>query len=265
METINFNQQLDELFKSWMESYPEDQRHLFCQDGLMLKTDKSVDVNERWQKSRRRVAFILKDNPDGWGNDTRLWLRDAKNADINGNRFLTTLAEILYALLHLDATEDSRLDLSYTKIHGLLHHEVADHFVNVDPFAFIEAKKLAGGETVSQREMGEAMERDCEYLKKELDILRPNIIVCFDRYNSQFNFITRRYIGDKEAQVIAYDYTDESGRKLIGQRCCLWYYPDDNVVVIRSYHPSYGALWKTFERVVSPFHAFLKRHPEVKF
>ena len=174
----------------------------------------------------------------------------AKNTDIHGNRFLTTLAEILYALLHLDATEDSRLSLSYTKIHGLLHHEVADHFANVDPFAFIEAKKLAGGKTVSQQEMGEAMERDCEYLKRELDILRPNIIVCFDRYNSQFNFITRRYFGDKEAQVIAYDYTDESGRKLIGQRCCLWYYPDDNVVVIRSYHPSYGALWKTFERVV---------------
>ena len=62
METINFNQQLDELFKSWMESYPEDQRHLFCQDGLMLKTDKSVDVNERWQKSRRTLISMVTDS-----------------------------------------------------------------------------------------------------------------------------------------------------------------------------------------------------------
>ncbi len=215
MDVNNFNQQLDELFKTWMESYPEDQRNLFCQDGLMLKADKSVDVNDLWRKAQRRVAFILKDNPDGWGNDTRLWLQDAKNADILGNRFLTTLAEILYALLHLDATEDSRLKLCYNKIHGALRQNVADNFINTAPFAFIEAKKLAGGKTVSQREMGEAMERDCEYLKQELGILRPNIIVCFDRYNSQFNFITRRYFGDKEAQVIEYDYTDESGLSVV--------------------------------------------------
>lgn len=265
MGTKNYNQQLDGLFKQWMESYPEEQRHLFCQDGLMLKADKNADVNELWQNAHRRIAFILKDNPDGWGNDTRLWLQDSKNANIYGNRFLATLAEILYALLHLDSAEDSRLKLSYNKIHGSLRQEVADNFVNTAPFAFIEAKKLAGGKTVSQREMADAMERDSDFLKNEFDILQPNIIVCFDRYNSQFNFITRQYFNGKEAQVIEYDYTDENGRKLIGQRCCLWYYPSENVVVIKSYHPSYGALWKTFERVVSPFHAFLKRHPEIEF
>lgn len=51
MDVNNFNQQLDELFKTWMESYPEDQRNLFCQDGLMLKADKSIDVNDLWRKA----------------------------------------------------------------------------------------------------------------------------------------------------------------------------------------------------------------------
>lgn len=265
MNAKNINSKLDELFKEWLAHYPESQRYLFCQDGLMLKADGGADVNELWQNAKRRVMFILKDNPDGWGHDTRRWLVNDSEEDVSKKRFLLTLAEILYVLVNLDSTEESRKRLSYNRVHNALRSEVVDGFLRTIPFAFVEAKKLAGGDTVLKSQMTEALTSDSDFLKREIDIIRPNIIVCCDRYNSQFNYLTRNYFAGKEAQVIEYDYTDETGKKLIGQRCCLWYYPSEKVVVIKSYHPSYGALWKTFERVISVFHAFLKKHPEVNF
>lgn len=261
----SFNCQLDQLFEEWISSYPEDQRYLFCKDGLMLKAGGDADVNELWQNAKRRILFILKDNPDGWGNDTRLWLQNFDNANIKLNRFLQTIADIFYALLNLKPTTSSRNELGYNRVHNSLRKEVIRAFAFSAPFAFIEAKKLAGSKTVTNKEMGAALTKDGDFLKRELDILKPNVIVCCDRYNSQFNFVTKEYFKGKEAQVIEYDYIDEYGHKIIRQRCCLWYYPEDNVVVIKSYHPSYGSLWKTYERVVSVFHAFLKHHPETNF
>ena len=44
----SYNGKLNELFDKWIKSYQEDQRHLFCQDGLIVKAkdeDSGYDIN----------------------------------------------------------------------------------------------------------------------------------------------------------------------------------------------------------------------------
>ena len=73
---VNYNELLDTLFKQWKNSYNEDVRDKFCQDGIVYKNDSSIDVDLLWGQSSRRVAFLLKDCPDGYGYDTRELLLD---------------------------------------------------------------------------------------------------------------------------------------------------------------------------------------------
>lgn len=246
----NYNKQLDALFSRWIDSYAEDEQGRFCKDGLMLKPN--GDVDELWGKTQKRVMFVLKDNPDG-GHDTRTWLKEPKNQHLP-NQFLQRLAEVFYALLHLKADEDSRMAYKFTNVKDELHGKVEADFSN-EPFAFVEAKKLAGGDSVSSKAVTDAMMRDEKFFKEELDILRPNIIVCCDGENSQFDFITSHYFNSEDVEKIEYEYPKHKDIK-----CGLWYYPTEKVAVIKSFHPGYiTEEWKFFEKVISPFHALLKR------
>lgn len=43
----------------------------------------------------------------------------------------------------------------------------------------------------------------------------------------------------------------------VDMKTCLWYYPQDNVVVIKAFHPSVAANWKVLEKVFSPFRDYI--------
>ena len=189
---VNYNELLDTLFKRWKNSYNEDDRDKFCQDGIVYKNDSSIDVDLLWGQSSRRVAFLLKDCPDGYGYDTRELLLDKIGIEkANKNRelkvkFLKNLAKLLFGLLEMKAGSvfnDKDVDNRIPK--------VIDCW-NSKPFVFIESKKLAGGKTVNEKAIENALSRDEGFLKKELDILRPNIRVCCNATgDSIFNFITK--------------------------------------------------------------------------
>lgn len=94
-------------------------------------------------------------------------------------------------------------------------------------------------------------------LKKSLDILCPNIIVCCNATgDSIFNFITKKYFKGKEALPVGGDYI-VNDKVVPDMKTCLWYYPQDNVVVIKAFHPSVAANWKVLEKVFSPFRDFI--------
>lgn len=67
---ITYNERLDKLFEKWKSSYDEADIERFCEDGIMLKSDDSIDVNSEWEDVSRRVMFMLKDCPDGGGGTT---------------------------------------------------------------------------------------------------------------------------------------------------------------------------------------------------
>lgn len=98
---INYNELLDALFEQWEDSYEQAEKDRFCRDGLLLKANPSFNINELWENSPLRVAFLLKDNPHG-GQDIRGWLIDEKNGSINQNLendFIKNIALIFYGIL----------------------------------------------------------------------------------------------------------------------------------------------------------------------
>lgn len=260
----HYNKKLDELFDRWLQVSDKEK---FCRDGLMLKYGQKPEyVDEQWEKAPRRVMFLVKDNPDGWGHDTRTWLvegeqaensRNLKGGDVGKSGFLPNIAKMLYGLLII--SPDNPAALPQTE-EGM--NKVREVF-NTAPFALIEGKKKAGGDNVLKREMEKALEQDKDFLKEEIDILRPNIIVCCDAEDTQFNYITQYYLADREpTEKREYIYDNDTSS------CCLWYYDSEDsekrIAVVKSYHPTYRGKgkekWKIYERVISPFRALVKKY-----
>ena len=259
---INYNGLLDALFENWMGTLDEEQKKLFCKDGLIIIPDKKENpeyVNEKWEHSPRRVMFILKDKNTPDGDDIRRWLIDEKNGENNRNLFggivgkgcLPNIAKILYGLLTAEKDKRPNFDSVTNNMNDVRK------FWNSKPFALIEAKKIAGFSTVSKKEIEYAINRDEIFLKKEIDILKPNIIVCCGADDTQFRFITEKYMNGKKHLEFGDKNFPDSKRP-----GCLWYYPEDQIAVIKSYHPTshgkYNPSWKVFERVISPFGGLMK-------
>lgn len=252
---IKYNNLLDALFIEWRKTYSEEEQKLFCADGIMKKWS-NIDVDDLWEKSSRKIMFLLKDCPDGYGYDTREMLTDEfSNGDLNRklkNKFTKKIAKVLYGLLK-DKAEPRKVNNTYVDE----HMDEVEKVWNTEPFVFIETKKLAGKTDLASASLKAALNKDKIFLAKEIDILRPKIIVCFDGGNDIFNFITDDYfLGVAPTVKKQYKYPNANFK------CCLYYYEQYNTVVINSHHPSdIEDDWIFQERILSPFHAFLEEHP----
>ncbi len=252
---INYNECLDTLFEQWINSYPEADRNKFCRDGIMRKVDDSINVDELWENSSRRVMLMVKDCPDGYGYDTRDSMKMNKDvvSDLEG-KFYPWLAMLLYGIL------ENRIErrVGDRDIVSKMEEGVVKKVWNTQPFAFIETKKLAGGEDCPPNILREALERDEVFLKKEIDILSPNVIVCCDGNGTMFDFITQENFLGESDYPLDYRYPLQN-RVETKWHCRLRYYKQRRMVVIESFHPSYPGLekWAFLERVMSPFAKFL--------
>lgn len=259
-----YNDSLDSLFDKWEKMFSEHQRNLFCRDGLLFKNGEPMTaIDEKWEKAKRRIVFIVKDKNTPDSDDIRRWLIEGKHAEncrnlsggiVGKTGFLPNIARIFYGLMVTQ--KENRI--GFAEVQESKMGEVR-HIWNTEPFALIEAKKMAGQSSVSAKEIIQALNRDKELLTEELKILQPNIIVCCDSKGSQFKFITQHYLKDEEPSKIIkieYAYPDTH------MTCCLWYYPVKGITVIKSYHPTNRgkAKWMIYERVISPFHELFKNN-----
>lgn len=132
--------------------------------------------------------------------------------------------------------------------------EDVKHLWRTQPFALIECKKIAGGPELDNSILKSTINSIISkcFLIKELDILKPNIIVCCDSEGIIFDFVINEYMKGKEGREIHYCHPAYKRTKV---KCRLVYYPDEKVIVIHSYHPN--RLGKSddivYERVISPF------------
>ena len=266
------NQQLDELFnEKWLCRYSKEEQKKFVYDGLVYQLRKEewtistesptqagkeadIFINKLWMESPVRVAFVLKDKNSPYGDDTRKWLI-LNNEDGKKNRYLRTkimrrLARLLYGLttrhIGFNQLENSEIKKTWATI----------------PFAYIEAKKIAGGSSVTKEEMVDVLTRDIDLLMEEIRILDPNILICFDGEDTQFDYITREFDKlDRANKIIIERQYDQNNNFT----CCLFYYPALNKVVIKSNHPcDRGANWIHYEKVISPFRELLNNNPQIK-
>lgn len=228
----------------------------------MFKADDTINVNKDWKCSSRRILFLLKDNPDG-KHDTRLWLKDEKRGDNNRNLralFIKRIAQAFYGLLYCN--QDNINEINHSAI-NTRYKDLVKRTWNEKPFAFVEAKKLSGGKTVSESQLKKALQDDAKFLKEEFDILCPNVIVCCDNTgDSLFDFVTTCYLNNKDFQPYGGEYILENDCVVPNLTTCLRYYPDDRIVVIKSYHPSARVGWKFLEKIFSPYRAFIREHPD---
>lgn len=269
MSNINIGDELETLFKEWKDRLGTH----FTKDGVMYRNGKiNEQVEQEWFASPIRVAFLLKDQNQGkygtWDENISLWLKDVDwedikardkwNASANANRnikgrFLKNIAYILWGL----AKVDSNVVRCFSETEK--HHkkgEVKDFF-NSQPFALIECKKEPGISYLDTKILCHHLDTYGDLLKKELDILHPNIIVCCGGSSEIFKFITNTYYKDKKNITFGDEYVLEDGTDL-GFKTQLCYYPDDNVVVIDSFHPKdRKENWLIFDRVLSPYRHFM--------
>lgn len=269
MSNINIGDELETLFKEWKDRLPLGAN--FTKDGVMYRNGKTNEqVEQEWLASPKRVVFLLKDQNQGkygtWDEDINLWLKDVDWEDTNArdkwnasakanrnikNRFLKNIAYILWGLVKADNNDDRCF--SETKKR---HNEVKDFF-NSQPFALIECKKEPGGSYLDTKTLCDHLATYGDLLNKELDILHPNIIVCCGGSSEIFKFITKTYYKDKAPIRFGGEYEFEDGTDL-GFKTQLYYYPDDNVIVIDSFHPKCRkGDWLIFDRVLSPYRHFM--------
>ena len=183
-----YNENLNKLFREWTDSYEANVRHLFCPDGLMVKykdENSGYDINKKWHDAERKIMFIVKDCPNGWGHDTRRLMtgyeddeESQKNAlntrTLKGRTgFFKNIARILYGLWYM--TEDNK---GKELAEQISNDAAVIQAFNDIPFAYVEGKKLAGAKDCPDLKLREALERDGDFLVQEIAILQPNIIVC---------------------------------------------------------------------------------------
>lgn len=186
-------------------------------------------------------------------------LKNAENARSVKSKFFKNIANILHGLSILTQENKGISDKFYA-----IDRNKAEQIKAFDeiPFAFVEAKKLAGKSTCPPNKLQEALNRDGKYLASEINILKPNIIVCCDNDEIIFNSVVQNCFNGKipdEEHKWKYKFTINGEYK--GFDCKLYYYEAEGVLLFNSFHPSSrDAKWKVYEKVLSPFRQFFEKY-----
>ncbi|MCH5243913.1 MAG: hypothetical protein J1F29_03340 [Lentimicrobiaceae bacterium] len=256
---MEYNSKLNCLFEKWIKEskknneWQSEEQTAFTKDGILEKND-PVDVEDLWYNSRKRILFLLKDQPTEWSDDVRLWLKDDESQDDKESlarkrnnrelksRFIQNIANLFWGLY----TIDNPNDCDYSKAQESF--EDVKRCFNTIPFALVESKKQGGGTSITPAKLKKYLERYKTFLRNELDILSPNMIVCTHGYI--YGFVID-YYNEK--------YPDSPLRTLEGHNS-IRIHPESKTLIFCSYHPS--ALRFSYETVymgvMDHYRAFLK-------
>lgn len=248
MESID--QQLNDLFMSWKEASLNNGEKtnefgvIFTTDGLVYKNDRSIDVEKEWNESKKRVLFILKDQPTQYSDDVRFWLRDVEGKDNSarltnrelGTRFIRNIANIFYGLQKASFDNPRPLDqVSFDDVKRCF---------NSIPFALLESKKQGGGTSITNKVLQTYLDRYSKFIEDEINILKPNMIVCTS------GIIYKRII-DMFSPNDIQEIEGHNSIKIINR--------DEPLLIFCSFHPSARRSYNTiYEGVMDHYRAYLQ-------
>ncbi len=259
----NINYELEFLFGRWYERIIQNGGKNITKDGIMFQNDKTDEqVEKEWKASPKRVVILLKDQHqfgDGekWNENINLWLKDidwentverdkwnakaAFNRDLK-SKFLRNIAYILWGLIKIDKNND----WWYGQVE--MHHEEVKKLFNTQPFALVECKKEPGGGKLEDKILRQHLDDYGDLLRKEIDVLNPNMIVCTN--GIIYDFVLKMYPEDELT-------------KIEGQHNSIRYHRKTDTFIFCSYHPSasnYGKLTDEdiYEGVMCHYRAFLQ-------
>ena len=252
----NYTKQLDELFEKWEEKSKENEHNHFCQDGLMHKGSiydeesnlrRPGNENELWDNAKKRVLFLCKDlNNDKDAADIREWNCHKTGENIKA-LFYKNMAYWLYGLLNVNEN-------GFAPEFETLTDEIITDFFDKTSFAYVNCKKEAGVEKISDTDLQCHIDLYKDFIKQEIEILNPDIIVC-----GGGSSIIKNFVGEEI-------YTDIE--KIDGSNNWIYYSKKNNKVVIDSYHPSYwqieGGSKTIYENMMSKYKEFIDKYPNFK-
>lgn len=271
----------ERILEEWCKSYVEKKQskypncknihEYFAPDGIMFKgeflpdsrnypdgksifrwkRDSSGEENTLWTIAPLRILFLTKDQntsgdvawdvrsetfryPDKRYNPKEMYL-------YSQNAFFRNLVYSLYGIMN--TTADNHMGYDFK-------NEDVLAFADKQIFARINCKKEVGEDKCQDDVLVDAIEWDKKFLKRQIDNLDADIIVCCgycqlipDTGNRMLNLLND----------IDYHFEPQDEEKWI------FYDSDKNKVAINSYHLSY--LRFDYVGLISAYHEFLKKHP----
>ena len=265
MELINIKRKEKELFNEWKESLEDD----FCiNGGLLFRGSFSLhepyngsckwkreegNEEELWKTSNRRIMILTKDLNDsdgGWDiRQENCGRKDVPESMMMENKvnykdisFYRKLKRWIYAL-SVSSNETDIPSFEFVKSHS---SELA-HFYEEAPLVRINCKNTIGSNTVSNTKLKYYINRDSNFLTKQIKLYQANIIICCGHQNGE-NTILNSLVRKAYPDINLVDKTGE------------WIYHSEqsNVLVIDSYHPTAtnnGDKWQYEELVLNFFKA----------
>ena len=244
----------ERILEKWRKSNEERGETNFADDGIMYRgkiepiangTERysnKEQENKMWNKAPLRVLFSTKDQNAG-GYDA--W--DVRGE--TGNLSYAFFRNLMYQLYGLINTKPGyKADYKFS-------NEEAIELYNTFPIARINAKKEAGGNSVSNNTLRFYIDRDSELLKEQILNLDADIFVCCG-YS---------------------DYTEESGNLLLNflnNKCHYnlikqpdddWIYYDENQnkIAINNWHLSARkSSEEWYNQIIDAYYRFLENHPD---
>ena len=249
-------EQEDRLFEEWIkheqewllaEGYFKRKRtvyNLFCYDGLHVtgEPDKSsgywtMEPDNRqeklWQEQTIKPLFITKDYNAGdkkVGIDTRYDTGFDNTTDYVYHKFYARYLFLLYGITHITS------DGSYPSFEEANNPDLyLENFHHSTAVVRINAKKTAGGKDCPKQVLCDYVSHDKDYILKQIDIYKPNVIVCCDGSD---------YCNTKESNPIMHlllkeKYKDAKLEIFQGENSQFIYYsPSYNTVIIHEWHVS---------------------------
>lgn len=246
----------EKILDEWKKSNESHGEFNFAPDGIMYRGDicdygtwkerNPSEFNKKenisWTDAPLRILFLTKDQNAG---AEEAW--DVRGEI--GNLSVLFHRNLMYLLYGLIMTKCGvKADYNFT-------NEEALNVYNTYPFARINAKKEAGCSSVSNDTLRYYLERDHQFLKKQILNLSPDIIVCCgysknveDSGNLLLNFLNNHCGLHLERQ-------DENN----------WLYYDEsqNIVAIDNFHLSYCGYSSEdmYSGAIGAYSDFVNAHP----
>ena len=232
----NYNKELDDLFDDWEKESKKNGLDNFVCDGLMFKGEvfknkgfygrKPGNENELWNNSSKRILFLLKDmnDPDEYGLDLREWM-GTQNPPIITKRFFKNIA---LWLLGIDEIQENGNFIPFNEAN--IPEKYSKAFEE-KPFAIVNCKKQAGSANISNEELLDYVEKYGIFLKKQIEILDPNIIYCGGGSDNQIGTVVTI------AFKIIYPKLD-----FLKVNNWIFFNKKKNIILIDGWHPSYRVL-----------------------
>ena len=156
---INECKTIEELIILWQSKYPN---KVFVKDGIVNP--------DKWVTQEIKPMFLLKEaygGKESWDliND-HILVKSKKQVDKTWKK----VTQWTYGIMNTSVSSSPFFD----------ENKIPKQFANeyLQSIAVVNVKKIAGASTSIWSELEEAVDNDKDFLKKEIELIEPTVIVC---------------------------------------------------------------------------------------